>query len=246
MEDVTVELNKRNPIMGSAILGGVGQLLNTGANFLMQRYQNRENLKMAKYAYSKDLEMWNKNNAYNTPSEQMRRLNEAGLNPNLVYGTGSVHGNTSGSLPNYNAPTMEYNHTPVDFQGLITMYQDLRLKQAQIDNVKAQTRGVDTDNFVKLQDATTKQSIDWWSKKNENDIVSSTMDANLKSLQEQMTRALQGSRVQSELSKNSAEVKYQETRGFESDLNREALKSMTPTQRLWFTNIMKLFGVIKN
>lgn len=50
---------------------------------------------LAEYSYAKDLEMWNRANAYNDPSAQMKRLEGAGLNPNLVYGHGSVAGNTS-------------------------------------------------------------------------------------------------------------------------------------------------------
>ena len=30
--------------------------------------------------------MWNKTNEYNSPSAQLARLREAGLNPNLLYG----------------------------------------------------------------------------------------------------------------------------------------------------------------
>lgn len=42
-----------------------------------------------------NLKMWNLQNAYNTPSAQMQRFAEAGLNPNLIYGqtntAGPVH-----------------------------------------------------------------------------------------------------------------------------------------------------------
>lgn len=57
----------------------------------------------AQYAQSKELaelqnqfniDMWNRNNEYNTPQAQMKRFSEAGLNPNLIYGMGSP-GNSS-------------------------------------------------------------------------------------------------------------------------------------------------------
>ena len=35
-------------------------------------------------------------NAYNHPKQQMQRLKEAGLNPNLVYGNGATQGNSAG------------------------------------------------------------------------------------------------------------------------------------------------------
>lgn len=40
-------------------------------------------------ANAQELAMWNLNNEYNTPAQQMQRLKDAGLNPALVYGTGS-------------------------------------------------------------------------------------------------------------------------------------------------------------
>lgn len=55
------------------------------------------------YAYSKklaaqqneyNLQMWNLQNEYNSPQNQMRRFEEAGLNPNLIYGQGNA-GNAS-------------------------------------------------------------------------------------------------------------------------------------------------------
>lgn len=90
---------------------------------------------LAEYQYRKDLEMWNRGNVYNSPLEQMRRLKEAGLNPNMVYGSGSAAGMTAGQLPKYNAPTVDYNYVPpVDIPGMIGAFQDFRLRSAQIRN----------------------------------------------------------------------------------------------------------------
>jgi hypothetical protein len=49
-------------------------LFNTGS----QLYTNQQNRKNA-------LSDWNRQNAYNAPEQQMRRFQEAGLNPNLIY-----------------------------------------------------------------------------------------------------------------------------------------------------------------
>ena len=48
--------------------------------------------------YMLSLDAWNRQNKYNSPVEQMKRLREAGLNPALVYGSGNVTGNSSTSL----------------------------------------------------------------------------------------------------------------------------------------------------
>lgn len=101
---------------------------------------NQANRELAEYSYGKDLEMWEKGNLYNSPSAQMDRLRSAGLNPNLVYGSGSAAGNSAGTLPKYNAPRMDYNYLPpVDIPAMIGAYQDFNLKNAQIDNVEAQS-----------------------------------------------------------------------------------------------------------
>lgn len=41
------------------------------------------------------MQSWNMANDFNSPVRQMERLKAAGLNPNLVYGSGSVAGNTT-------------------------------------------------------------------------------------------------------------------------------------------------------
>ena len=89
-----------NTILTGAL--GIGQ----GAiNAKQQRKNIRRQLaadkELAQFAYSQDLDMWERQNAYNAPTEQMARLRAAGLNPHLVYGSGSVAGNTAGQMPKY-------------------------------------------------------------------------------------------------------------------------------------------------
>jgi hypothetical protein len=63
--------------------------------------QNRSNKKLAQYSFNKNVEMWKMQNAYNSPKQQMARYNEAGLNPNLMYGKGTS-GNAQ-TMPQYQA-----------------------------------------------------------------------------------------------------------------------------------------------
>lgn len=61
------------------------------------------------YVYGKNLSDQYKliqyQNEYNAPVNQMARLQEAGLNPNLVYGNGgSTVVSANGSIPKYNMP----------------------------------------------------------------------------------------------------------------------------------------------
>lgn len=109
------------------------------------------NKELAQYQYSKDLEMWNRGNAYNAPAAQMSRLKDAGLNPNLVYGSG-VTGNTSANLPKYQVPRVDYNYRPVNLTGMLSFYQDTMLKQAQYDNLKAQRDAIESQSAVRWQE----------------------------------------------------------------------------------------------
>jgi len=132
------------PQIAQGLISGIGSLLQGGINFGTQKYNIdktiRANREMAEYQYNKDLEMWNKGNLYNSPLEQMKRLREAGLNPNLVYGTGA-QGNTTSQLPKYQAPRQEYNyHPPVDIPSIIGAFQDFQVRSAQIDNLRAQNQ----------------------------------------------------------------------------------------------------------
>lgn len=76
------------------------------------------------YLYTKSLIDYQ--NDYNSPISQMKRLQEAGLNPMLVYGGGNVTGNQSagGSAPS-TAPTLSKRQSrALD----IATYQDLENK----------------------------------------------------------------------------------------------------------------------
>lgn len=146
------------------LIGGVATLISGSQQAKVARYNTdrtiQANKELAQYGYSKDLEMWNKGNEYNSPAAQMERLKEAGLNPNLVYGTGSVAGNTSGSLPQYNAPSVRYDYkAPVDWGNVLANFQDVQLRQAKIDNVKAQTEGINLSNQLKAYDRDYMQSV---------------------------------------------------------------------------------------
>lgn len=137
----------------------VAQVADTGLNILnsaWNRGQSLDNTKrtinankeLAEYAYSKDLEMWNLQNAYNSPQEQMKRFKEAGLNPNLIYGQGSS-GNAT-TMPKYNAIRQDYSGIePMQIHSsILGAYQDYKMKNAQIDNVREQS------NLTKLKSAT--------------------------------------------------------------------------------------------
>ena len=156
------------------IISGVGSLLgglgSSAMNNKAVQDTNKANMEIAKYqaqwqqqenekAYQRSLNMWNLQNEYNSPTQQMARIRAAGLNPNLVYGNG-VTGNSSGSTPQYepakfNAPTMQaYRGWNLGISDAISQFLAYRTAKAQVDNMEAQ------NSLIRQQTATeaTKQA----------------------------------------------------------------------------------------
>lgn len=132
---------------GAAVVGGA-------INYYTAKYNTDRtiagNKELAQYAYANDRAMYEDMKEYNSPTAQMARYKAAGLNPHLIYGQGSS-GNVQ-STPKYNAPRVEYGYAPpVDLPSVISAYQDVALKDAQTDNVLAQTRNVDAKTAVEVQ-----------------------------------------------------------------------------------------------
>lgn len=141
------------------ITGGMTNLFNKNqtdktnqANLQLQDRANEFTRQQNELAWQRNLEMYNKNNEYNSPTAQMQRFEQAGLNKNLIYGQGTA-GNTSSSPTaqgvSYQAPKMERNvYQPPNIGNVLQDYINLKTSQAQIDNVKAQTENQRTQNAL--------------------------------------------------------------------------------------------------
>lgn len=86
--------------VGAPVIGAIGNFISGNQMAEAQRSANDANLMLAKYSYDKNLEQWNRQNLYNSPSAQMERYRNAGLNPNLIYS----QQNTAGGSPQMSAP----------------------------------------------------------------------------------------------------------------------------------------------
>ena len=79
-------------MLSAAAAAGIGALGSIGNTALSSVFSNSANKKSKNAALT---QFWmqnyfmNKQNEYNKPINQMKRLREAGLNPNLVYGNGA-------------------------------------------------------------------------------------------------------------------------------------------------------------
>ena len=102
-------------------------------------------------------DMINRQNVYNSPANQMKRLQEAGLNPNLVYSGGNVTGNQSGTGT---APTIASNGDygiSRALQGIQTHMaienhdMDMQMKQQQLLQEKQKTKSLPLQIAAQLQ-----------------------------------------------------------------------------------------------
>lgn len=122
--------------IGNALLGG-----NDDEMTALQAYQMQR---------ADALSDWNRQNAYNSPLEQMKRLQAAGLNPYLVYSGGNVTGNNSQGIDN-----VSYNGSyaqPVSKQ-LQNALANLNLRA-----MKADTKGKEVDTEMRELDLALKKA----------------------------------------------------------------------------------------
>ncbi|QCS36954.1 DNA pilot protein [Tortoise microvirus 33] len=129
-------------------------------NLQYQANEFAQNQKMSDLEYQRNLEQWHLQNEYNSPAQQRQRLVEAGLNPNLVYGSGTASaGNATGSpqyqAARYKAPNAEratvhpqgFVPPAIDPYQAVGLGQQLAMQKAQVSQLAAQTE------FTKQQTA---------------------------------------------------------------------------------------------
>lgn len=152
------------PLVLPLIAAGAS-LASSAINAGSQSATNQSQLSYSREMYDKQradaLADWNRQNEYNSPSAQMARFKEAGLNPNLIYGQMSQSPVVrSSSVEGYSpkAPQVDLgNAAAMGLQGLST-YQDTQLKNVQTDLVKEQIKNASTDNLLKQLDAAKKNA----------------------------------------------------------------------------------------
>lgn len=120
----------------------------TAASASSSAIGNSRKSRLAEYAHQQDIAQWNRQNAYNHPAMQMERLQNAGLNPNLVYGSGSVTGNVSGQLPKYTAPGHQKIETPTSTDMLGT-YANMRKLPLEVNQAESTIAGIDAETANK-------------------------------------------------------------------------------------------------
>lgn len=159
---------------GSSLIGAASQNVNINKQIKAQQEENQKNreynLMLAQQQNAWNVEQWERENEYNSPVNQMSRLKQAGINPNLAYSNGNMT-NVSASSPQL---TSGAPSSPVDMSALgqrATFGQAIQLAlqneatQASIDKIKAETRKTLSDANIseiqaKYEDAKQKLGLD--------------------------------------------------------------------------------------
>tara|TARA_Y100000588_G_C14089276_1_gene853679 strand:+ start:350 stop:1126 length:777 start_codon:yes stop_codon:yes gene_type:complete len=130
-----------------AIVGALGSI---GSSLIGNRGRKRSERRARKF----NLEMWHKQNRYNHPIEQMARLKDAGLNPNLIYGSspGSAVGNAGQVAPGKAEDYQFANPAIPAFNAQLQSAQTLNtLEQAGLNKVNKQIKQRASNSLVEIE-----------------------------------------------------------------------------------------------
>ena len=114
----------------------IGTGVSAVGNFMGGLFGNKARKRESDRSRAHDINMWDKTNSYNHPSQQMARLRQAGLNPNMVYGgsSGQTAG-TANALPG--AKDAQINDLSIGENPMME-YVNIKNTEAQTNNHRAQ------------------------------------------------------------------------------------------------------------
>jgi len=159
--------------MVPAIIGAGAALVGQGINAMSQSGMNKATRQWNEKMYERqkwdNMEMWDIQNRYNTPQAQMQRMQDAGLNPNLMYGQGSVGNATSApDVPH----AMPYSPKTPEFDlGLVAdNYFNIATQQQRLANDKQVGTNLQMQNALMAEELTRKKldnkfTVDTWDSK---------------------------------------------------------------------------------
>lgn len=142
-----------NPLFGLG-LNLFGNLFTNSQNRRSIEQTNRLNMQMQQYQNAWNERMWHMNNEYNTPANQIKRLKEAGLNPDLMYGNPSQ--GTSSSPAQGTSLSHAEAFQSLGFGDMFSNAQQLMMQKkandAQIKLMNSQAEQMDAETQLKKKD----------------------------------------------------------------------------------------------
>lgn len=129
---------------GASLVGGLfGQSAEQRYNAREAR-RNREFQREERLAAQEfNLDMWNRNNEYNSMANVIQRARDAGVSAGAVVGDGSTAAQPVTTSPSQGSSTAP---SPSIASSIMSTVQNADLLQAQVQNIKADTKGKDNEN----------------------------------------------------------------------------------------------------
>lgn len=122
------------------IVAGASTIL---GNLLSGMFANSANRAIARENKEFAIDMWNKENEYNLPVNQVQRYRDAGLNPALM--TGQVSSGNTNAPTSFNNPGKDYSYIGRmsqafnDAVSMVSMFKDMQIKNSQKESIDADT-----------------------------------------------------------------------------------------------------------
>lgn len=129
----------------SDYMPGIAAGVSTAGNIISQYMSNEANKQLATQANQWSIDQWNRENQYNLPINQVRRLQDAGINPGILYGQGGLMNEAAPSPGVTTARVSPYIMDP------LTMAQVANIN-ALTDKTKTETDAIVAELPKKLQD----------------------------------------------------------------------------------------------
>ena len=153
--------------LGLGAVSSVGNILGSARsnsqNMKINRMNNEFNAREAEKARRYQSEMWNKTNAWNSPKNVRKRLEEAGYNPYLGLDSSNVGTAQSVGSSSSASAASPIQNNPVQFDGFqnalstaIQMSNSTKVSNAEVDNLQGQK------NLSDAKAADTLSNIDWY------------------------------------------------------------------------------------
>lgn len=120
--------------MATSAIGAIGNFFTGGASARKQyRYQS----KLMDKQNQQQIDFWKMNNEYNTPFNQRARLEQAGLNPDLMYGgSGSMYQSQMPGAASGSAPNVDYG----SFSDNLRFAMQAQVMDAQVSKIEQENK----------------------------------------------------------------------------------------------------------
>lgn len=171
-----------------------GKLLDFGLRALQNRKSRKFSREMYGRQYKDSVDFWRMQNEYNSPQAQMKRLQEAGINPHAFYAKGGANPGLASSIntpdvqrPEWKDPSIGLGST---LGNSLLQFQDYKIKQAQNDNLKRQNTNMRIEGLLKSAQVnktimeTNRGKFDLSQAKRLADLQHSALEENVRQLRE--------------------------------------------------------------